>query len=352
MSAQPANVSAETRLGLTVRPHTPADDAAWDRYAESHAGYTLYHGRAFHRAVAEAFGKPSHGLVAENGAGRIVGVLPLIRQKSWLFGDRLVSLPYANHGGPLVDAPGVALALFEAAIVEAGRLGGPRLEVRDHHERDIEWPVHIEKVLVTRRLPNDPGALGRELGAKLRSQCRRALKEGAEVVHGGAELIPEFYRVFAVNMRDLGTPVYPRRWFEVLARCLGDAMQLVVVRLEGRSVAGCVLMRWGETLEIPWAASLREYNRYSVNMLLYRAALDHAIGQGCREFDFGRSTRDSGPHRFKLQWGGEERAIWWRTWPARETNGQAGAFMRRSWQRLPLGLTTRLGPMISPALPW
>ena len=356
MSAQPimhaGGVAAETRPGLTVRLHSPADDAAWDRYAKSHTGYTLYHGRAFHRAVAEAFGKPSHGLVAENGDGRIVGVLPLIRQKSWLFGDRLVSLPYANHGGPLADSPAAAKALFGAAAETARSLGCGQIEVRDHEARDIDWPRHTDKVLMTRVLPDSVEALGKELGAKLRSQCRRALKEGAEVAHGGAELIPEFYRVFAVNMRDLGTPVYPRCWFAVLARYLGDAMHLVVVRLAGKPVAGCVLLRWHDTMEIPWAASDRACNRFSVNMLLYREALDHAIRTGCKRFDFGRSTRDSGPHKFKQQWGAEESPIYWRTQPASESTGRASEWLRESWKRLPLPVANSLGPMISASLPW
>lgn len=345
-------------MSLRVRPHTPADAAAWDAYASAHAAYTLYHGRAFHNAVTEAFGMPSHGLIAEDTGHRTVGVLPLIRQKSRLFGDRLVSLPYANHGGPLADAPEIALALLAAAAETRVALGCDQLELRDPEARELDWHLHTDKVLMTRVLPDSVEALGQELGAKLRSQCRRALKEGAEVVHGGAELIPEFYEVFAVNMRDLGTPVYPRRWFEVLARHLGEAMHLVVVRLAGQPAAGCLLLRWNDTLEIPWAASAREFNRYSVNMLLYREALDHAIRTGCRRFDFGRSTRDSGPHKFKQQWGGEASPIYWRTCPAGAAGGagtgggRASALLRRAWTRMPIGLTNTLGPVISPGLPW
>jgi serine/alanine adding enzyme len=218
----------------------------------------------------------------------------LIRQKSVLFGDRLVSLPYANHGGPLADTPGDRIAPV--------RGGGANSERARRHPARGARPRGPRTRLAGahRQGADDAGAaryreaLDQALGAKLRSQCRRALKEGAEVAHGGAELIPEFYRVFAVNMRDLGTPVYPRRWFDVLARHFGEAMRLVVVRLEGRPAAGCVLLRWNGTMEIPWAASLREFNRYSVNMLLYREALGLAIRTGCRRFDFGRSTRDSG----------------------------------------------------------
>jgi FemAB-related protein (PEP-CTERM system-associated) len=357
-------VSLQERMHVQVRPYESADDAAWDTYAKAHPHYTLYHGRAFHDSVVEAFRKPSHRLIANEADGRVVGVLPLIRQKSWLFGDRLVSLPYANHGGPLADSPQIALAMFKAGAALGDELGCDRVEVRDHEARDVDWTAGKDKVLMTLALPDSPEALGKAIGAKLRSQCRRALKEGATVAHGGAELIPEFYRVFAVNMRDLGTPVYPRRWFEVLAQRLGEAMRLVVVRLGDKPVAGCVLMRWGATMEIPWAASDREFNRYAVNMLLYREALDFAIESDCRLFDFGRSTRGAGTWKFKKQWGAEERQIWWRVWGRGGVPSQgklsvnpdegvgAKGVLRKAWTRLPLGVANRVGRMISPELPW
>ena len=359
MSAEPA---AMHEAPARIRAHEPGRDAAWDRYAEGHSGYTIYHGRAFHDAVAVAFGKASHGLVAEDGAGCIVGVLPLVRQRSRLFGDRLVSLPYANHGGPLADSPAVAQALLAAAAAHADALGCDRLEIRDPGERALDWPTHTDKVLMTRDLPGSPEALGRELGAKLRSQCRRALKEGATVEFGGAGLIPAFYRVFAANMRDLGTPVYPVRWFEVLAQHLGARLEFAVVTLAGEAVAGAVLVRWNDTMEIPWAASARACQRYAVNMLLYRAALDHAIDTGCKRFDFGRSTRGSGTWRFKRQWGAEETQIHWRMRhrdgaipAARASGGKEGRMteiLRRAWTRLPLAVANRVGPMISAELPW
>lgn len=327
-------------------------DDLWDDYVTRHPGFTLYHGSAFHRAVARAFRMPSHGLMARNAEGRVVGVMPLVRQKSWLFGDRLVSLPYANHGGPLADTPQVAADLLQAAAAHARSIGCAALEVRDHGAHAVDWPMHTDKVLMTRPLPSSPEDLGKELGAKLRSQCRRALKEGATVSHGGAELIPAFYRVFAANMRDLGTPVYPRRWFDVLAATFGSSMLVTVVDLGGRPVAAAVQLRWRDTTEIPWAAADRDYNRFAVNMLLYREVVDHAIRSGCTNLDFGRSTRGAGTWQFKRQWGAEERPIYWRVYPRMTKPGKASAWLSEVWMRLPLPLANTLGPMVSPGLPW
>jgi serine/alanine adding enzyme len=65
-------------------------------------------------------------------------------------------------------------------------------------------------------LPDSEAALSNQLGSKLRSQIRRAEREEIELTWGGAQRIADFYRVFAPAMHDLGTPVYPRRFFEIV----------------------------------------------------------------------------------------------------------------------------------------
>jgi hypothetical protein len=178
--------------------------------------------------------------------------------------------------------------------------------VRDHEARELDWPVHTDKVLMTLELPDSTGALGKAIGAKLRSQCRRALKEGARGAHGGAELIPEFYRVFAANMRDLGTPVYPRRWFEVLARHFGDAMRLVVVRCttsRRRAACWCAgTIRWRFRGRPRRGSSTATRSTCCCIGRRSGYAIETAVA---RRFDFGRSTRDSGPHKLQAAVGRE-----------------------------------------------
>ena len=46
-------------------------------------------------------------------------------------------------------------------------------------------------------------------------------------------------------------------------------------------------------------------------MLLYWTMLADAIECGARIFDFGRSSRNTGPHHFKRQWGAQETPLHW-----------------------------------------
>lgn len=299
---------------------------------------------------------PVHRLTCTDASGALAGVLPLVEQRGFIGGRRLVSLPYVNYGGPLGDSPESEQALIRQSVELAGRCGIAELELRDTAARPL-FPSRTDKATVELALPESGAALGKALGSKLRSQIRRADREAPEVVSGGVDLLDEFYAIFAATMRDLGTPVYPRGFFRVmLERCASDC-DLLVVRLRGKAAAAALLTHFRGRTEIPWAASLRELRSTSVNMRLYWECLVHAIGRGSKVFDFGRSTVDSGTYQFKLQWGGEPRRLHWiyplaSAEPAPAGSGRMMQRARSLWSRLPLPVANALGPLISPGLPW
>jgi hypothetical protein len=191
--------------------------------------------------------------------------------------------------------------------------------------------------------------------AKLRSQIRRAQKEQMELRFGPGEE-GAFYRVFARNMRDLGTPVLPRRFFDGLVRHFPEEVVFGAVYSDGAPVAaGCGFI-WNGEYEMTWASSLREHNAKAPNMLLYSGFMEEMIRRGVSSFNFGRCTPGGGTHRFKLQWGGQDEPLHWSGWPgeATEEGEDEGRFLQlasRLWQRLPLPLAEAIGPVISARLP-
>lgn len=330
--------------------------AAWDALVDAHPRATLYHTWRWSEFASSIFGFELHRLAEVDTAGRLTGVLPLVEQRSRPFGRRLVSLPFFNYGGPLADSADTELSLIRKAGALARCRGVPTLELRDSAPR-TGFATRTDKVTLELALPDSADDLGKALGSKLRSQVRRADRESPQVAFGGSDLVDEFYPVFAATMRDLGTPVYPRRFFtEMLAR-LGADCTVVIVRLHGRPAAAALLTHFRDRTEIPWAASLHELRATSVNMRLYWECLVHAIGRGSRVFDFGRSTVDAGTYRFKLQWGSQPRQLYW-IYPLAAADAPAagqGRLLARAqaaWSRLPLPVANALGPWISPGLPW
>lgn len=338
-----------------------AIDDSWERYVASHPAATAYHGCAWQRAVDRTFGKQRYYLVARSGSGAVCGVLPLVRIRSLLFGDNLVSEPYCNYGGALADDDATYSRIYGRAIELGRSLDCDTVQLREHLAKPTgdDWQQRTDKVRMLLRLPHDPDELARRLGAKRRSQIKRSQREHPEVRVGGAELVKPFYEVFCANMRDLGTPVYPRSFFDNIVYELGDACRVIIIELDSRPVAAAFLLSYRHTLEIPWASALRSYSRIAVNMLLYWEALRYAIENEFRVFDFGRCTRGEGTYRFKKQWGCDEHPLHWKTRTLRnevDTTGQGAGrgaeLMRRLWTRLPLAIANRLGPRITSNLPW
>jgi FemAB-related protein (PEP-CTERM system-associated) len=335
-----------------------ADHDALDAYARTNARTSHYHLSGWRQLVEEVFGHATYCVQARDGAGQVCGLLPLVRLRSRMFGDYMVSVPYVNYGGAIAADTHIERQLMDSAASLAAELGVSHVEFRDVAKRDGPYVLRTDKVVMVRELPADVDELWREVGAKVRAQVRRPSREGAVVVRGGGELLGDFYQVFARNMRDLGTPVYGREFFSAILRRFPAATSLTVVRLAGRPVAAAFLLRDRSRIEVPWASSLREHNASGVNMLLYWSLLEQAVQSGCREFDFGRSSRDSGTWRFKKQWGAQERPLYWHYWlapgrpiPGLRTDNPKFALAIRLWQRLPVAVANLIGPSIVKNLP-
>jgi len=202
-------------------------------------------------------------------------------------------------------------------------------------------------------LPADSDTLWKRFSSKLRAQIRRPQKAGAQCREGGVELLGDFYAVFSRNMRDLGTPVFPESMFAQILKLFPASTRVFVVYLDEAPAAAGITIGYRGLLEIPVASSLRQYNRQAVNMLLYWTVLEYAIREQYRVFDFGRSTVDSGPHRFKKQWGAEPQPLLWHYWlqdegelPQLNPSNPRFRLATAVWRKLPVPLASYLGPKV------
>jgi FemAB-related protein (PEP-CTERM system-associated) len=291
--------------------------------------------------------------------GCTVGFLPLAFVRSLLFGRFLVSLPYLNSNGVLAPSADVRAELVTRAATLADELDARYLELR--HEAPVPHPALgtavTSKVHMRLPLPPTGDALWKRFDPKVRNQVRKGEKGNFTVHWGGAELLDGFYAVLAENMRDLGSPVFGKELFRAALAAFPGAAEVCLVRDAARPVAAALLLHgWGVT-EVPTASALKAYNASNVNMLMYHHLLRRAVERGQRVFDFGRSTTEGGTFKFKKQWGAEPHPA---TWQYHVLGGDVGdmrpdnpRYRRaiRLWQRLPVGLTRRLGPVLVRGIP-
>lgn len=381
LGASPGAQASRGAVQVRVMPLEGPGAAVWDAYVSQHPQGAGYHRLAWLQAVARSYGHRVFPLLAEVAAAgadagpdaklepAVVGVLPLCALRKPWGRTEWLSLPFCDFGGPLADDETVRASLLAAALdlvrAQGGRsldlrLPGPALPERNEGLPDLAEGDDIlpAKVSMICPLPESSEALIKSYKPKLRSQIRKAEKNGlTSCVESSPEAIRAFYPVFAANMHRLGSPVHSLGWFLALQSAYGEQMRIGLVQFENQVVGAGIVLVNGQWASIPWASTVAEFNHLAPNMLLYWSLLADVTDRGCRMFDFGRSTPGEGTYRFKKQWGAEPHELRWlsvdlagqeQPEPAQAPAKAPGlrALVERAWQRLPRAVADRLGPLL------
>lgn len=331
------------------------DPACWDAYVESSADAWNYHRWIWKQIIEETYGHESLYLTAaENGAIR--GILPLFSIRSRLFGNSLVSIPFFSYSGVLAGSPHARNALLSTAIEYAQAMNARYIELRQSSNCELDWEDTSSKVRMQVIFPKDPDGLFNSFNSKLRNVIRRRSKHGFDAHWDGIDSVKHFYEVFAVNMRNLGTPVYPKEWFLNICRYLPTDVRILTIREGPNPVASAFLIAFRDTMEVPWSASVPEARSRGAAMWLEWKMLEWAAQNGYRRMDLGRSTPGSGSYHFKKQWANHETPLHWYRWSA--TRGDQlnldslqYRLAVKVWKRLPLQVANHLGPLIVRSIP-
>ncbi|MCM0081749.1 GNAT family N-acetyltransferase [Geomonas sp. Red32] len=331
----------------------------WDAYIDNNPGSLFFHRYGWAEALAVTYDLPVFRLAARNGAGNIIGALPLILFSPPNAAKRLISLPYTDAAGVVAENGEAAGQLVSAALHMARELGACHLEIRQAGNPEqsafpagnAQWQnqvAHAFKTGLSRMLPASPGALWLDLSSKVRNQVRKALREGCRSEIGGPELLPDFFAVFSENMRDLGSPVHDPALFQHLAGHFPGSMQVVVIYRAAVPVAAAILLQHGATLFNPWASSLKRERPACPNMLLYFTMLDLAVRMHCERFDFGRSSPDAPTCRFKMQWGAVMEPLIWHVYSRPDCHWQpeSESLTQETWRSVGLSDSLRKGPAL------
>ncbi len=341
-------------------------DQKWNEYIENHEFASVYHHTFFRDAVVKTYEHENFYLIAFDEHGNARGVLPLFLIKRPFIGRELVSLPFCDYGGLIADCSDTGAALFRKALEIARELRCSQTHLRQTYPLAYIPDIIREftpgkKVMLTEtrskvgmRLRFNCGSdeLFKSFPGKLRSQVRKPIKNGYHARVGGLELLKDFYSVFVRNMHYLGSPVHSNKLMMNVLSAYPRKSRLFVVYKENLPIAGSLTLGFKDTLVNPWASFLREYSRESPNMLLYWKMLEYAAENGFKVFDFGRSTRDESTFKFKEQWGAQPETLYWYTatdalsaWQE-ASNGSLRKTFETMWQRLPVGVTAKLGPAV------
>ena len=338
-------------MNLIIRTAVATDAAAWDAYVQAAPGATFFHRYGWRRVIETALKQPCHFLLAER-EGRIEGVLPLGEVRSPLFGHTLVSMPFCVYGGIVAANDEARQALDRAALALAEALGVGHLEYRD---RDApahpDWPG--TNLYATFRRALDPEVEQNLLAIprKQRAMVRKGIKVGlrSEIDHD----LRRFYPAYCESWHRLGTPVLPRRYFQLLLEEFGSDVDIVSV-IQQDEVVCCVMNFYFRDEVWPYYAGVTAAARLLAGSdFMYWEVMRLAVERGYRLFDFGRSKVGTGAYDFKHNWGFEPQALHYGyhlvragAVPENNPNNPKYRLFIKAWQRMPLALANFIGPHI------
>jgi FemAB-related protein (PEP-CTERM system-associated) len=285
-------------------------------------------------------------------AGVIEGVLPLAHVKSVLFGNGLVSLPFAVYGGVAATSDEAAELLEQEAQALARRLGAEHLELRYVSPRHADWPTQDLYVTFRKEILAEEEANMLAIPRKQRAMVRKGIKNGlvAEVDRD----VDRFFGLYADNVHRHGTPALPKRYFQELRDEFGNDCEVLTVSGPDGQPLSSVLTFYFRDEVLPYYAGDAEAARdLAANDFKYWELMRRACARGLKVFDYGRSKVDTGPYSFKKNWGFEPQPLHYQYClykrDAIPQNNPANAKYRlfiEAWRRMPISLANWLGPYI------
>lgn len=273
----------------------------WDAFVARAPQASFFHRAGWQPVLERSFRHKSYFLYAE-AAGEIQGVLPLVHINSRLFANGLISTPFCVAGGPVaVDAAAYA-ALDQHALALMARLGADFLEYRCPVQPHPGWTQKTGLYAgFERPLPADEAANLAAIPRKQRAVVRKALAGDLEAALDDG--IEPFYRLYAESLRNLGTPVFAKRYFRELRAVFGADCEILTVSRAGRPISSVLSFHFRDTVLPYYTGASPEARRLGAADLMYWRLMRHAVGRGATRFDFGRSKEGTGPYAFKKNWG-------------------------------------------------
>lgn len=336
---------------LTIEPLADTDTARWDAFVDASPSATFFHRVGWRAVIERSFGHRTHFLTAKRN-GEIVGIMPIVETKSLLFGHALISNGYSVCGGPVAADVDAYDALIDHARTLLESTGAKYLEVRCPARPIADWMIRDDLYAgFSRTLPADEDLNLKQIPRKQRAVVRKAIDSPLTWTIDSS--IDDLYHVYAVSVRNLGTPVFGKAYFRNLLDVFGGDADVLTVRQDGRAVASVLNFYFKGAVMPFYTGSLPIARRLGANDLMYWRLMRHAVARGCTVFDFGRSKVGTGPYDFKRNWGFEPKPLVHQYLtrpgvPMPNVNPTNPKFklMIAIWKRLPLPVANLLGPPI------
>jgi FemAB-related protein (PEP-CTERM system-associated) len=329
----------------------PQHGKRWDEFVISACPEaTFFHRAGWQTVIERAMGHKTWFLYAES-EGVIQGVLPLAEISSVLFGHSLSSLPFCVYGGIAAISESAREVLDRAAQALASRLKVDYLEYRNLKTFHSQWPVKDLYVTFRKEMAPDAEENMQAIPRKQRAMVRKGIKAGLDSILD--DDIERFFSAYSGSVHRLGTPVFSKKYFQLLKQTFGQDCELMIITKDGRTICGVMSFYFRDEVLPYYGGGTAEAREVAGNDFMYWELMRRTCERGYKTFDFGRSKRNTGSFDFKRNWGFEPQPLHYEYQLHRASavpdhnplNPKYRMFIN-AWQKLPLPVANLIGPHI------
>jgi serine/alanine adding enzyme len=335
---------------VTIELNSKISKKEWQSYVEKHPKGLASHLPQWREVLVKSLHHRPYYLFARDERGRLCGLLPLFQIRSWLMGNRLVSIPFSPVCGPIADSPDIEISLVDAAKELNDKLKSRYLEIRMDKETDLKLTLNSYFYTYILEL-TDPQKTWKKFDAKsVRWAITKAKKEGV-TIRKTSDLkdLGFFFKINLRTKKRLGVPGHPFIFFRNIFSEAERFTTLYIAELAGKPIAGIICFNFKDTVEYAYAASDKNSLKYHPNNLLVWQSIQDNYNQGYRYYDFGRtSPDDEGLSQFKKRWGTTQNKLYYYYYPkvpnliSMNRKGKMYRLMTGLWAKLPFPIVQLL----------
>ena len=323
----------------------------WDNFVQARPDATFFHQSGWKEVIERAFGHKTFFLYAEND-GIITGILPLVHINSLFFGNTLVSIAPCVYGGIVASNEHSYLELDKEACRLAEELGVDCLEMRNRVQKTPERPYKKLYVSFRKELDADVETNFLAIPRKQRAMVRKGIEAGLTSVIDTT--IDRIYRAYSESVRNLGTPVFSKKYFQTLKDVFADQCEVLTVEHKGQLIASVMSFYFKDEI-LPYYGGGTELAReLKGNDFMYWEVMRRAVEKGIKVFDYGRSKIGTGSYSFKKNWGFTPEPIFYEFYLVKSESmpdinplNPKYQFFIAAWKHLPLTVSQWIGPWLS-----
>ncbi len=289
----------------------------WNAFVGNHPLGSIYHLSGWKDSLESGFPHmKGHFLVLEDdSSGEILAGVPIYAVKSWLFGNKLVSVPFATACNPLISSSSHMDLLFPHLVELYDATSSHDIELRTMSRRDLIDRPDLKISTAYKHhyleLVQSADDLRRRFSkTAIQQMIVKAEKAGIKVErrHAYGDL-EAFYRLLMGTRKRLGLPQIPFKFFDSLWAKFGvsNLVLLLASTERKRTVGGLMGLVFNKSFVFEYSADTLLSRHQGVGQLMCWTAIKLACESGYAMFSFGRtSSRNQGLLIHKRRWATKE----------------------------------------------